>query len=625
VELKARGGATQPEVRAMLEEVVRTHPLEPLAHQALIDHAMSSGESRQALALARTAAANLPNHVEILDRLGRAQQQVGELAQAESTFKRLGELQPGRAQPLLRQAETELMRGQVESARESIRRARAADPTDVDALRAALAMALRDQRPSDALQLAREWQTRRPADPMGLILQGDVEASQAHWPQAQAAYRQAFDKAPRSIDAALHLHKALIEGGKLAEADQLAATWQAGHPGDAAFPHQRASAALDKKDYADAEARYADLHKRRPDDVLALNNLAYALVRQNKPGAVPLAERAVQLAPNQASVMDTLAMALAADKQLAKAIEWQRKAVELAPTAGTLRMNLVKLYLQSGDVGRARDELAQVAKIRPAYPDQTELARLQAELGVATPSDSVKAASTIDTMARPSTPPALHSTPAPVTATDYSKVGLLAGALLASLVAIGIPVVLVMAAMRPPLYRVERSVHVDAPAQRLFDLITDLRQWERWSALQPFDASVTRHFAAAASGMGAVCKWVGPGRSSEGYMEVVKCVAPKDLTVTINHARPRELCEVREYVLSAEPGGGTLVRAIAGGPASYGQRVVGLVWRQDRHIGHQLSAELGRLKTMVEPAQAPDSADEPGSDPAALGPAAAAG
>ena len=67
------------------------------------------------------------------------------------------------------------------------------------------------------------------------------------------------------------------------------------------------------------------------------------------------------------------------------------------------------------------------------------------------------------------------------------------------------------------------------------------------------------------------------------------------------------------------------MRAIAGGPASYGQRVVGLVWRTDRHIGHELSAELGRLKNLAEAAQAPASVDGPGSDPAALGPAAVAG
>jgi putative PEP-CTERM system TPR-repeat lipoprotein len=635
IDLKARGGAPRNELRAMLEEVVRTHPLDVSAHRALIDHFLGGNESRLALAAARAGVAALPDQVELLDRLGRSQQLAGEMTQAESTFQHLTELQPGRAQPYLRLAEVELLRDKPDSAKESLRRARSADPADRDAVRASVAMALRAKRYPEATALVRDFQSIRPDDPIAAVLRGDVEAHQRHWAEAQSAYREAMAKAPQSGELALRLYGALLEGGKQAEAEQLSSRWQAAHPTDIGFAHQRASAAMDAKDWAGAEQQYRALLERRPDDIIALNNLAMALVRLEKPGALPLAERAAALAPDQAPVLDTLASVLTADRQLAKAIEWQRKSVELAPRATDYRMRLVKLYLQAGDKGRARDELAVLAKGDASNPQLAEAQRLLSELGDVTPvvrGPSDAAAAELARV-RPTAPAESTGPGGPGAAGDaphdVAKTLVLMIALAGSAIAAGIPVLLVMAAMRPPVYRVERSARIEADAAPLFDLLQDLHQWERWSMAKPFDAANTRHFSGAPAGLGAVCKWAGPAKASEGYVEVVKALVPSQLTATINHTRPTELGEVRDFSLSPDPAGGTLLRVMASGPASYGQRFIGLLWRGDRRLGRDLLAELDRLKALASTAAAaptaPSGSGEPGAGPGALGPATVAG
>jgi predicted Zn-dependent protease len=113
----------------------------------------------------------------------------------------------------------------------------------------------------------------------------------------------------------------------------------------------------------------------QPNNALALNNVAWLMVQQSKPGAVEFAEKANQLLPGRPPLMDTLATALAADKQLPRALELQKQAVERAPDDGSLRMNLAKLYLPGDQKGMARTELEKIERMGRATPTRTRWGR----------------------------------------------------------------------------------------------------------------------------------------------------------------------------------------------------------------------------------------------------------
>ena len=44
-----------------------------------------------------------------------------------------------------------------------------------------------------------------------------------------------------------------------------------------------------------------------------------------------------------------------------------------------------------------------------------------------------------------------------------------------------IAVVLILAAMRPDHFRIERSATIRAPAERIFPFIDDFHRWQAWS------------------------------------------------------------------------------------------------------------------------------------------------
>jgi len=132
-----------------------------------------------------------------------------------------------------------------------------------------------------------------------------------------------------------------------------------------------------QRNHQAAEGYFRRVHQLFPDNVLALNNLAWVLAQLNKPGAVDYAQKANALAPDKPMLLDTLAIALVSEKQLTKAIEVEKKAVKLAPETFGLRLTLAKMYIQAGDKPSARAELDALKKLDEKFASgQAEVNRL---------------------------------------------------------------------------------------------------------------------------------------------------------------------------------------------------------------------------------------------------------
>jgi cellulose synthase operon protein C len=172
------------------------------------------------------------------------------------------------------------------------------------------------------------------------------------------------------------LHSALTSAGKTADAEKLTNEWQKENPKDTVFPYYLGDVALSQSNFAQAESRYRAVLEIQPNNALALNNVAWLLVKQGKPGAVPMAERANALLADRPALLDTLSMALEADNQVPKAIEAQRRAITLSKEDPTLTLRLAKLYIKAGDKTRARAELDMLSKLGDGFGAQSEVAQL---------------------------------------------------------------------------------------------------------------------------------------------------------------------------------------------------------------------------------------------------------
>ncbi len=378
-ELGARTGASAEETLKLLREATKLDPAAPAPHLLYVNRLLATGDYKAALAAAQDATAAAPSNFDIMDALGRAQVAAGDYQRAISTFKNLTGSQPTNPQHELRLADAYRAAGDNDGATAALKRALRLQPDLALAKRGLALLALADKRPQDALAIARDLQKAGPKEVgsqiSGYALEGEIEALRKNWDAAAVAYRAVVQR-QRSPDAVLRLHNALLAGGKTAEADRLAADWMKDNPKDAAFHYYLGDIALATGDMAAAELHYRNVLELQPRNALALNNVAWLLIKQGKPGALPLAQQAVSLLPNKAPVLDTLSLALEADNQLEPAVEAQRQATRYEPNDGRLALRLAKLYVKQGDKTRARAELEALAKLGDGFIGHVEVAAM---------------------------------------------------------------------------------------------------------------------------------------------------------------------------------------------------------------------------------------------------------
>jgi putative PEP-CTERM system TPR-repeat lipoprotein len=375
-ELLARTGSPPAEVAAALQRAVAANPQSVDARTNLIGFHLRARDTAAALAAAREAAAAMPKEPRVLDALAEAQLVAGQSREAIETLKKSADLQPQAVRPLVRLAAAQAGTKDHEAAIETFRRAQKLSPNDVGVARGLIVALAQVKRHEEALREARALQTRDPKSAAGFGLEGDVLAAQGKHAEAERAYRAGLKVDPKSGALAVGVYSALAGAGKRAEADAFAREWRAGNPQDTTLAMHLADRALLARDYRVAVAYYQVVVATTPNHVIALNNLAWASGQLGDPKAVEYAERAVRLAPNNAAVLDTLGVLLAARGETDKALGHLQRARALAPNRADIRLNYAKALAKAGRRDDAKTELEALLAVKEDFPGKEEAATL---------------------------------------------------------------------------------------------------------------------------------------------------------------------------------------------------------------------------------------------------------
>jgi putative PEP-CTERM system TPR-repeat lipoprotein len=377
--LRAQSGASADEVAALIGKAVTAKPTDPEPRIALISHWLSSKQPKKAVNAAQDALAAMPDSPEILDAAGRAYVGAGDTNQALQTYAKLVQLRPESPLPFMRMAEIHIANNDSSAARDSLRKALAIKPDLLEARSELVMLDIRSGKTAEALAMAREIQKQRPDESVGYVLEGAVHASNNAWADAVMAYRAGLKRSDSS-DVAIYLYTALADGGKVQDADNFAAKWIKDHPKDPALRRYLAQFALAKKDYASAARQYKALLETAPNDVVLLNNVAWASGQIKDPKAIEYAEKASKLAPDNPAVLDTLGTLLVEKGDSARGVETLQKATTIAPNSPGIRLNLARALMKSGQKDAARKELDKLAKLGDKFPEQGEVKKLMQAL-----------------------------------------------------------------------------------------------------------------------------------------------------------------------------------------------------------------------------------------------------
>jgi uncharacterized protein YndB with AHSA1/START domain len=167
-----------------------------------------------------------------------------------------------------------------------------------------------------------------------------------------------------------------------------------------------------------------------------------------------------------------------------------------------------------------------------------------------------------------------------------------------------VAVVLVLAvfvASRPPTFRVERSVVIAAPAERVFLPVSDFRAWPSWSPYEKKDPQMQRTYGPTTSGAGATYAWAGNNQVGEGRMTILRSDAPSVISIQLEFLKPFAATNTATFtfVPTAE---GTRATWAMDGKSNFMTKAIGLVMDMDKMIGTDFEQGLASLKTLAETA-----------------------
>ncbi|BDT68888.1 beta-barrel assembly-enhancing protease [Comamonadaceae bacterium OS-1] len=371
-ELRARSGGTKDEIAEAINKAIAANPSEIGPRILLVDFYLRNKDSKAAFTAAQSAATVLPDSLEVLDALGRAQLASGDTNQAISSYTKLVSLQPQSVQALMRLAGANIAAKNSAAAEQTLNKVLELKPDLVEAQSNLIMLNISAERYPKAIEIARSIQKQRPKEIVGYILEGDVNVAQKKWDDALAAYRAGL-KQSTALEPATKIHAVLSTSDRKAEADKFAASWMKDHPKDIQFVTYLADTALVKKDFSSAEKLYMAVVQAQPDNAVAFNNLAWIEGQLKKDSAIAYSEKANKLAPDQPAFMDTLATLLSEKGDYAKAIELQNKVVALQPDNPVFKLNLAKIFIKSGDKKQAKALLDDLAKLGDKFTARAEV------------------------------------------------------------------------------------------------------------------------------------------------------------------------------------------------------------------------------------------------------------
>lgn len=374
--LKTLRGADKGEVTTLLRKAVEVAPNEVLPRQILVTHLLRHKEDKAALTAAQNAVAALPKSAELLDTLGQAQLAAKEFNQAVSTYGKMASMQPQSTLPHLRMAGVYMAHQDPKGAAQSLRKALEIQPNLLAAQQGLTELAVRGDRVPDALLIVKEIQKQRPQEGVGFALEGDVQAAAKNWGAAIAAYEKTLKLAPEASDVAVKLHTMQLLAQKKREADAFAGAWMRSHPKDAKFALYLGDRAVAANDLSTAASQYQKALDLQPNSPLVLNNLAWVAGKLGRKDALSLVEKANQLAPNTPAILDTWAMLLASEKNFPKALETQKRALQLQPDAPLFKFNLAQIQIQAGDKAGAKANLQALKQLGDKFNRQAEVDKM---------------------------------------------------------------------------------------------------------------------------------------------------------------------------------------------------------------------------------------------------------
>ncbi|HZX86048.1 MAG TPA: SRPBCC family protein [Reyranella sp.] len=171
-------------------------------------------------------------------------------------------------------------------------------------------------------------------------------------------------------------------------------------------------------------------------------------------------------------------------------------------------------------------------------------------------------------------------------------------AIIGVVLVVAIAGILLYAATKPDSFRVQRVVLINAPSDKVFPLINDIKAWTAWSPYEKKDPAMKRSYGAVTAGKGATYAWDGDKNVGQGSIEMIES-GPRKIVIKLDFLKPFEAHNMGEFLLEPK-GDSTSVTWATYGPSPYISKVIGTFINIDDMIGRDFEKGLADLKVAAE-------------------------
>jgi uncharacterized protein YndB with AHSA1/START domain len=159
--------------------------------------------------------------------------------------------------------------------------------------------------------------------------------------------------------------------------------------------------------------------------------------------------------------------------------------------------------------------------------------------------------------------------------------------------------VLVYAATRPDTITFEGETTIKAPPETIFPLVSDFRNWPRWSPFEALDPAMKRAHSGLPGSRGTIYEWDGNRRAGKGRMEIFDVSPPKMVLISVDFFKPFEAHNVNLFAFAQE-GDSTKVLWMIECGRPYKLKLLSVLVISDKLLGKHFEAGLANLKAAAE-------------------------
>lgn len=318
-----------------LTEEQRAHP-DALITQAGFE--LAAGRYNQSLVTLGKLIEMYPNVSQHHYMLSKAYAGLGDMEQFSAELERTVELDPEHFYAKIALARLALLSNRIDRFEKQLTELRQIAPENVDVLKLEVTLAQSKGNNEIAVRLLEAILGREPT-------------------------------ASNVIALAAHRHSV----GNIKDAIEQLQSWVAEHPNDIAVRQKLAEVYGSNNQLGGVIYQYRKILETDPENLVALNNLAWHLRNEDPKESLEYAQKAIKLSPDSSTILDTLAVAQLRNDELEEAMRSINHAVRLAPKNPELRFHEAQILAALGETEEAIELLAKLLQEQDKFPVRAQV------------------------------------------------------------------------------------------------------------------------------------------------------------------------------------------------------------------------------------------------------------